>query len=43
MLADFLSVIPQIPALILITYRPEYRGALKPRAGRPDSRAASLE
>jgi adenylate cyclase len=28
MLADFLSVIPQIPALVLITYRPEYRGAL---------------
>jgi class 3 adenylate cyclase len=28
MLADFLSVIPQTPSLVLITYRPEYRGAL---------------
>jgi adenylate cyclase len=28
MLADFLAVISQIPALMLITYRPEYRGAL---------------
>jgi class 3 adenylate cyclase len=28
MLADFLMVIPQTPALVLCTYRPEYRGAL---------------
>lgn len=28
MLADFLSVIPQTPSLVLITYRPEYTGAL---------------
>jgi adenylate cyclase len=28
MLADFLSVIPQAPLLVLITYRPEYEGAL---------------
>jgi class 3 adenylate cyclase len=28
MLADFMSVIPHIPALVLVTYRPEYRGAL---------------
>jgi adenylate cyclase len=28
MLADFLKVIPQTPFLTLITYRPEYRGAL---------------
>ena len=28
MLADFLAVVPQIPALTLITYRPEYRGPL---------------
>jgi class 3 adenylate cyclase len=27
MLADFLTVIPQTPSLVLITYRPEYRGA----------------
>ncbi|MGH3561486.1 MAG: adenylate/guanylate cyclase domain-containing protein, partial [Mycobacterium sp.] len=28
MLADFLAVVPQTPSLVLITYRPEYRGAL---------------
>ena len=28
MLADFLTVTPQTPALVLITYRPEYHGAL---------------
>jgi hypothetical protein len=28
MLADFLAVVPQTPLLTLITYRPEYRGAL---------------
>jgi adenylate cyclase len=28
MLADFLTVVPQTPLLTLITYRPEYRGAL---------------
>jgi predicted ATPase len=28
MLADFLMVIPQTPSLVLVTYRPEYRGAL---------------
>ena len=27
MLADFLSVVPQTRSLVLITYRPEYRGA----------------
>ena len=32
MLADFVTVIPQTPSLVLITYRPEYRGALS-RAG----------
>jgi class 3 adenylate cyclase len=29
MLADFLTVIPQTPALVLLTYRPEYHGALQ--------------
>ena len=33
MLADFLAVIPQTPSLVLITYRPEYRGALAHLAG----------
>ena len=28
MLADFLTVVPQTPSTVLITYRPEYRGAL---------------
>src|SRR5262245_42696146 len=28
MLAEFLAVIPHTPALVVITYRPEYRGAL---------------
>ena len=28
MLADFLAVIRQTPSMVLITYRPEYRGAL---------------
>jgi class 3 adenylate cyclase len=33
MLAEFLTVIPQTPSLVLITYRPEYRGALSRVAG----------
>ena len=33
MLADFLAVIPQTPSLVLITYRPEYQGALARVAG----------
>ncbi|MDP7704639.1 adenylate/guanylate cyclase domain-containing protein [Mycobacterium sp. TY815] len=28
MLADYLAVIPQTPSIVLITYRPEYHGAL---------------
>jgi class 3 adenylate cyclase len=28
MLADFFAVIPQTPSLVLVTYRPEYRGVL---------------
>jgi hypothetical protein len=28
LLADFLTVIPQTPSLMLVTYRPEYHGAL---------------
>ncbi|MDT5138385.1 MAG: hypothetical protein QOD58_2647 [Mycobacterium sp.] len=28
MLADFLTVLPQSPTLVVITYRPDYRGAL---------------
>lgn len=28
LIADFLAVIPRTPSMVLITYRPEYRGAL---------------
>ena len=33
MIAEFLSVIPQTPSLVLITYRPEYHGTLAHVAG----------
>jgi len=33
MLAEFLTVIPQTPSLVLVTYRPEYRGSLSQVAG----------
>jgi class 3 adenylate cyclase len=33
MLANFLTVIPQTPALMLLTYRPEYRGPLTQLTG----------
>jgi predicted ATPase len=33
MLADFFTVIPQTPSLVIVTYRPEYRGALTQVAG----------
>ena len=33
MLADFLTVIPQTPSLVLVTYRPEYRGRIDPGGG----------
>ncbi|MGO9352664.1 MAG: AAA family ATPase [Mycobacterium sp.] len=33
MLAEFLTVIPQTPSLVLVTYRPEYRGALSQAGG----------
>src|SRR6201987_2683997 len=33
MIADFLTVIPQTPSLVLVTNRPEYRGALSQVAG----------
>jgi adenylate cyclase len=35
MLADFLTVVPQAPSLVLITYRPEYHGALTRVSGAP--------
>jgi hypothetical protein len=33
LLAGFLTVMPQTPSLVLVTYRPEYRGALTRVAG----------
>ena len=33
MLADFLSVIPRTPSMVLMTYRPEYRGPLSSTPG----------
>lgn len=33
MLAEFVTVVPQIPSLMLITYRPEYHGALSRTPG----------
>jgi predicted ATPase len=33
MLAEFHMVIPQTPSLVLVTYRPEYHGALSRVAG----------
>jgi adenylate cyclase len=40
MLAEFLSVIPQTPSLVLITYRPEYDGVL---AHAPRAQTIALE
>ena len=39
MLADFLSVIPRTPSMVLITARPEYRGSADAGAWRADDRA----
>ncbi|MEB4208069.1 ATP-binding protein [Mycobacterium sp. 94-17] len=40
MIADFLTVIPQTNSLVIVTYRPEYRGAL---AQPPGPRTIALE
>src|ERR1700731_5502891 len=42
MLTDFLTVIPQTPSLVLVTYRPEYHGALTRVAGAPTVALAPL-
>ena len=39
MLADFLTVIPRTPSMVLITSRPEYAGALTRVHGAPDDSA----
>jgi class 3 adenylate cyclase len=43
LLADFLTVIPQTPSLVLITYRPEYDGALARIAGARTIQLAPLD
>ncbi|MGA7053801.1 MAG: adenylate/guanylate cyclase domain-containing protein, partial [Mycobacterium sp.] len=43
LLADLLAVVPQTPALVLITYRPEYTGALRNLAGAPTISLAPLD
>ncbi len=35
MLADFFTVIPQTPSLVLVTYRPEYSRCAEPRCRVP--------
>ncbi len=42
MLTEFFTVIPQTPSLVLITYRPEYQGALTRLAGTQTVALASL-
>lgn len=42
MLADFLTEIPQTPSLVLVTYRPEYRGALTQTTGADNITLAPL-
>ena len=43
MLAEFLTVIPQTPSLVLITYRPDYRGRTRERTWSADDLAGTLE
>ena len=43
MVADFLAVIPQTPSLVLVTYRPEYRGALSRVPGAQTHRPCAAE
>jgi adenylate cyclase len=43
MLADFLAVVPQTRSLVLITYRPEYRGALSQAPGAQTIALAPLD
>ena len=42
MLADFFTVIPQTPSLVLVTYRPEYTGPLSRVSGSPSIALAPL-
>jgi class 3 adenylate cyclase len=42
MLAEFLTVIPQTPSLVLVTYRPDYQGALSRVPGAKTTALAPL-
>ena len=41
MLADFVSVVAHTRSMVVVTYRPEYRGALIPCRGRADDSACA--
>ena len=43
MLAEFLTVIPQTPSLVLVTYRPEYRGRVDAGARAADHSPCAAE
>ena len=43
MLADFFTVIPRTPSLVLLTYRPEYRGRIDTGGGRPNDSPCAAE
>ena len=43
MLAEFLTVIPQTPSLVLVTYRPEYRRGVEPGGRCSDHRPCAAE
>ncbi len=43
MLADFITVVAQTPAIVLITYRPEYHGSLSTVAGGSDDFTCSTD
>ena len=43
MLADFMTVIPQTHSMVLLTHRPEFRGALTPGSRRADTGACPVE
>ncbi len=43
LLADFLTVVPHTPSLVLLTYRPEYTGALSRLAGAQTISLAPLD
>ena len=43
MLAGFLTVIPQTPSMVLITYRPDYHGALAESPWHTDDLTGTVE